>query len=84
MRVPESFIVECDQDAFDLNERLRIRLEDAPENEKYKHKFVLKNIDFDPCHRLDMFMLPCSEVSLAQYLKKIASDGTPVTSKTPW
>ena len=47
-------------------------------------KFILKNLQYDPIHRLDMFKLPCCEEKLETYLRKIAEDGNPITEDAPW
>lgn len=47
-------------------------------------KYVLKNLEYDPIHRLDMFMLPCSESKLDAYLAKVRSDGNAIEPEQPW
>lgn len=47
-------------------------------------KYVLKNLEYDPVHRLDMFLLPCDEWSLNAYLSKIRADGNPIEPTQPW
>ena len=50
----------------------------------YKHTFILKNIDYDPVHRLDLFTLPAGEKKIENYLKKITKDGNPIREDHPW
>ena len=50
-----------------------------------KRRFILKNIAYDPVHRLDMFCLPQRELSvLEQYLDRVEQDGNPITEDAPW
>ena len=51
---------------------------------RYKHDFILKNIDYDPVHRLDLFRLPASDKDIQNYLDKITRDGNPITEEHPW
>ena len=44
----------------------------------------MKNIDYDPVHRLDLFTLPAENKAIENYLKKIARDGNPITENHPW
>lgn len=59
-------------------------MEQAPESERHKFDFILKNIEYDPVHRLDCFRLPTTRQDLAVYLKRIAADGNAVEEKRPW
>merc|ERR1711871_529111 len=68
--------VQSDADAVALNARLRERR--APE------RYVLKNLSYDPIHRLDLFCLPCDPTSLAAYLAKVAADGNAISRGEPW
>jgi len=45
---------------------------------------VLKNLAYDPIHRLDLFQLPTTDENLDAYLKKIEVDGNPITKGEPW
>lgn len=48
-------------------------------------KFVLKNLAYDPLHRLDLFCLPrANEAEVAAYLAKIRADGNGVCEGEPW
>jgi len=49
-----------------------------------KVRFVLKNLEYDPIHRLDMFMLPCPEAKLEAYLAKVRRDGNAIEPEHPW
>ena len=59
-------------------------MESCGEDEKYKHKFILKNIEYDPVHRLDLFTLPAREKEINDYLKKIEEDGNAIEKDKPW
>ena len=82
--MPESYIVKSEEDVHKLNEMFRQKLEQAPETERHKFDFILKNIEYDPVHRLDCFRLPTTQSDLNVYLKKIASDGNAIEEKHPW
>ena len=47
-------------------------------------KYVLKNLGYDPLHRLDLFCLPASENTVKKYLDKIRADGNAITAQEPW
>lgn len=47
-------------------------------------KFVLKNLEYDPVHRLDLFLLPCADEKLEAYLRKVAIDGNAIEPSQPW
>lgn len=34
------------------------------EEKRHKHTFILKNIEYDPVHRLDLFTLPAQDVDI--------------------
>ena len=70
----ETFRVTSDEEVLEINKKLNDQ----------DNLFVLKNIQFDPAHRLDLFKLPCNENSLIKYLKKIRDDGNPITKEEPW
>jgi len=82
--VPESFLVKSNKDVFALNNKLQQRMELCGDDEKYKHKFILKNIEYDPVHRLDLFTLPAKEKYLDEYLSRIERDGNAITNDRPW
>ena len=77
LKTPRSFIVHSDEDALKINKQLHA--------EGLAHNsFILKNLQYDPIHRLDMFALPCTENKLREYLKKIKQDGNGLSAKEPW
>jgi len=78
--VPLTFCVTSDECCRSINKRLL----DSIENEKAPKAYILKNIEYDPIHRLDMFKLPCNVEELNVYLQKISDDGNPITAKVPW
>ena len=45
---------------------------------------MLKNLNYDAIHRLDLFRLPCSDEELRKYLGKIRSDGNGISDKEQW
>merc|ERR1711892_1117960 len=45
---------------------------------------ILKNLNYDPIHRLDLFQLPTSEQNLEMYLKRVEVDGNAITESEPW
>eukprot|EP00571_Detonula_confervacea_P010809 CAMPEP_0172300578 /NCGR_PEP_ID=MMETSP1058-20130122/2635_1 /TAXON_ID=83371 /ORGANISM="Detonula confervacea, Strain CCMP 353" /LENGTH=590 /DNA_ID=CAMNT_0013010399 /DNA_START=299 /DNA_END=2071 /DNA_ORIENTATION=+ len=49
-----------------------------------KDKYVLKNLGYDPLHRLDLFCLPADGVKVTKYLEKIRADGNGVSEHEPW
>lgn len=84
LAVPESFLVESEQDVYKVNEKLKQRIKEAGEDKRHQHTFILKNIEYDPVHRLDLFALPAEDKDIDTYLKKIANDGNPINAKQPW
>lgn len=47
-------------------------------------QYVLKNLEYDPIHRLDLFLLPCDEGMLEAYLCRVRMDGNPIEPHRPW
>ena len=45
---------------------------------------MLKNLNFDPIHRLDLFRLPCPNKELLNYLAKIREDGNGISESEQW
>jgi len=84
LAVPESFLVTSNEEVFQVNEELKQRIKRDGEKYRYKHVFILKNIDYDPVHRLDLFQLPANDKDIHEYLEKIKRDGNPITQKHPW
>jgi hypothetical protein len=69
----ETFMVRSDSEARELNRRLA-----------ESKKFILKNLEYDPIHRLDLFQLPCEEAKLDAYLARIRADGNAISAERPW
>merc|ERR1719296_534899 len=59
---------------------LNAQLQDAGTTDKY----VLKNLGYDPLHRLDLFCLPADKTKVLKYLEKIRADGNGVSKDEPW
>merc|ERR1712129_572429 len=49
-----------------------------------KRNMILKNLSYDPIHRLDLFQLPTSDDRLEAYLERITTNGNPITKDEPW
>lgn len=64
LAVPESFIVRCNKEVFEVNKKLKDRILADGEEKRHKHTFILKNIEYDPVHRLDLFTLPAQDVDI--------------------
>merc|ERR1719502_742651 len=73
---PTSFNVPDEATARHLNRELK----QAADGKKY----VLNNLEYDPIHRLDMFLLPCNDVDLETYLRKVRADGNAIEPSQPW
>lgn len=84
MAVPESYIVKSNEEVHALNAKLSEQMEHSPDEDHYKYDFILKNIQYDPVHRLDCFRLPTTKGKLQKYLDKIADDGNAIDGKHPW
>ena len=54
------------------------------EEEEEKKKYILKNLEYDPVHRLDLFLLPCPDGELEDYLQKLRRDGSAICEERPW
>ena len=67
---PETLRVTSSREVHDLNRN---------QNKLKGRKFILKSIQYDPVHRLDLFTLPCSESKLSEYLQKID-----ISEDRPW
>jgi len=68
--------LQSDADAVALNAKLR--------ELNVRERYVLKNLSYDPIHRLDLFCLPCEPASLTAYLAKVAADGNAISRDEPW
>lgn len=80
LRVPETFCVSTDDEVRKLNETLSNKNTLSASGSEY----ILKNIEYDPIHRLDLFKMPCDPKDLDNYLAKIREDGNAITSQSPW
>jgi len=65
-----------DADVLALSQQLQ--------DEGTKDKYVLKNLGYDPLHRLDLFCLPADQATVKNYLEKIRTDGNGVSEQEPW
>ena len=79
LKTPTTFCVSNDDEARKLNETLMFNNLNAD-----KSVYVLKNIEYDPKHRLDLFKMPCNPNELDAYLYKIREDGNAITPEAPW
>jgi len=79
----DSLVTLCASSDANVRE-INKKVKEINANEKDSKMYILKNIEYDPVHRLDMFKLPCDEEKLNKYLKKIAEDGNPITPQAPW
>jgi hypothetical protein len=59
-------------------------LQDEMNSGNLKRTMILKNLAYDPIHRLDLFQLPCHEDVLNLYLNKVRQDGNAITEEEPW
>mmetsp|Transcript_20594 Transcript_20594/g.51971 ORF Transcript_20594/g.51971 Transcript_20594/m.51971 type:complete len:1083 (-) Transcript_20594:1099-4347(-) len=75
----QSYLVRSDEEVRALNEKLLRAGKDSDD------RYVLKNLAFDPMHRLDLFKLPCvDEEKLQSYLDKVRRDGNGISEAEPW
>merc|ERR1711988_211788 len=65
---PETFRVESDDEVRAFNKRFAHFADQG-------RSLVLKNLQYDPIHRLDLFQIPCAAEELDAYLVKIRDDG---------
>ena len=79
---PESFHVPDEATARQLNNDLQ-SAGHSPMTPRGT-QFILKNLQYDPVHRLDMFKLPCETSKLDAYLSRLRADGTQITPEQPW
>jgi hypothetical protein len=78
LRTPESFLLTSNADVRNLNAKLQKEAEAGS-----KKKFVLKNLQYDAIHRLDLFTLPCSNEALSAYLRTLTGEFE-ITKTAPW
>lgn len=80
LRSPRTHQVTTNAQVHVWNDKFRREMSDGT----LKRTMVLKNLSYDPIHRLDLFQLPCSKEKLDEYLAKIERDGNPITKNEPW
>jgi hypothetical protein len=78
LRTPESFLLTSNADVRNLNVKLQKEADAGS-----KQKFVLKNLQYDAIHRLDLFTLPCSPEALNAYLRTLTGEFE-ITETAPW
>lgn len=80
LSTPDTFCVTTEDEVRKLNHDLK--------NENVSnHKemvYILKNLEYDPKHRLDLFKIPCQPQDLDAYLSQIRLDGNPIHPGAPW
>ncbi|CAD7927438.1 unnamed protein product [Amoebophrya sp. A120] len=78
----QSFMVKSDDEVLRLNDKLLLEKE---QNTSSNKTYVLKNLTYDPIHRLDLFQLPCSDQEMLEdYLEKVRDDGNAISATEPW
>lgn len=80
LRSPRTHQVTNNEEVHSFNENFRKETEEG----KLKRKMILKNLAYDPIHRLDLFQLPTTKENLDAYLRKIEADGNPISKEEPW
>lgn len=80
LRSPRTHKVTCNDEVRKYNVLFR----EEQRSGKLKRKMILKNLSYDPIHRLDLFQLPVSDDKLEAYLERITKDGNPITESEPW
>jgi len=80
LRSPRTHQVSSDDEARKYNKLFH----EERENGKLRRTMILKNLSYDPIHRLDLFQLPCPEAKLDTYLTRIKNDGNPISEQEPW
>jgi hypothetical protein len=78
LRTPESFLLTSNADVRELNANLQKEADAGSQK-----KFILKNLQYDAIHRLDLFALPCSMEDLNAYLRTLTGEFT-ITKDAPW
>lgn len=80
VRSPRTHIVTSREEAHEFNKMFAKETQDGT----LRRTMILKNLEYDPIHRLDLFQLPTSSEKLDAYINKVANDGNPITKKGPW
>lgn len=78
LSVPRTHRVVNNAEVRAFNEKLQAQLDAAPAGTK-QPRFILKNLQYDSMHRLDLFTLPCAPAKLDAYLADITID-----EANPW
>merc|ERR1719463_60323 len=78
LRTPESFLLTSNADVRELNAKLQMEADAGS-----KQKFILKTLQYDAIHRLDLFALPCSSEDLNAYLRTLTGEFA-ITKTAPW
>merc|ERR1712157_135833 len=73
---PKTVLIETENGVRALNANLL--------NEEEKSGEIIKNLEYDCLHRLDLFTMPCTEGALGGYLRKLRQDGNGICSQHPW
>jgi len=74
---PKTMLVNSDDEARSFNA-------DLLQQTNLKRNMVIKNLAYDPHHRLDLFLLPAKPADLDKYLATIRADGNPISAEEPW
>ena len=74
---PRTVLLDSEATARNLNDELLSHTDKSEE-------LILKNLQYDCLHRLDLFTLPAEPKSLDLYLEKLNEDGNPIKPSEPW
>ena len=77
LSAPKAIILSSEDETLKLNQKML-----KPDSKE--HPMIIKNLSYDPLHRLDLFTIPAPVDKLQAYLDKIRKDGNPITSSEPW
>ena len=80
LRSPRTHIVSTNDEVRNFNKQFR----EEKQQGSLRRNMILKNLNYDPIHRLDLFQLPTSEAKLDAYLERITNNGNPITAEQPW
>jgi len=80
LRSPRTHKVHSNEEARKYNTQFK----DEMASGELKRTMILKNLNYDPIHRLDLFQLPTSEAKLDAYLSRVQDDGNAITESEPW
>eukprot|EP00977_Amphora_coffeiformis_P015115 scaffold4420_cov187-Amphora_coffeaeformis.AAC.10 len=64
--------------------KFNTQLKNEKQDGLLERNLILKNLQYDPIHRLDLFQLPTTNTKLDQYLQRISNNGNPITEEEPW